>query len=184
MSKTIKSLNARLIGATVPMDDNKSNTLRFYEHISGQKPGQSLSDSYETYYVWGSGGVKLIFDAAVHDSGWNPGVMLNFRVDDLEDAEQQIQNLGGKKIAGPFPLTVHDDVFSDFRNSFEDLHFGSANEVTKLMGNSIIVMDPSGNRIILTELRPYAEKFYENGEISRHEHLQHKTGTKTSSLMP
>lgn len=178
-------LGARIIGVSVPIRDTKQS-LEFYSHLLGHKMGRSLSDSWVTYYLWGSAGVKLTFMdmSQMKQPDWETQtIMINYRVNNLHEAEKAIISMGGKKLHGPFPISVSDKVLEDFKSSYEKLMFGDAGDVTKEMGTSMICMDPSGHRFILTELKAYAEKFHENGQVSRHEMVEHVYGLSNAQKM-
>jgi predicted enzyme related to lactoylglutathione lyase len=171
-----------LIGVSVPMS-KKTETLSFYSSLLNMEAGRALNDSQEVYHLWGGSGVKLVFTVPDTKDQWEPAMMLNFRVDSLAHYESSLEAMGGKKLAGPFPLTVAKSALESFATSYEDLAYGDSSEVTSNMGTCSIMMDPSGNRIILTQLEPYAERFFEDAQISKHQRLEHKAGLNNATFL-
>jgi predicted enzyme related to lactoylglutathione lyase len=170
-------MNARLILCSVPTAAQES-TASFYAQLLGSQLGRSLWDQGKSSYTWASSGVKLAVNERQHD---REEVMLHFRVDDLDAAVKQLQAAGGQQVAGPYDLPVAKADLDGFRQSYEQLAFGPANEVEESLGTGVVVRDPEGNQVGLIQLRPYAEKFFDEGQVTRHQVLQHVVGIRNNS---
>lgn len=169
---------ARLIGINTPTHDMGPSDA-FYTALLGQELGRSLSNEVEAHHAWASAGVK--FQVTV--SQWeHDTVACNFAVDDLEAATATVEANGGRLLSGPFDLPIHPATIEAFKQSYSTLQFGNPDDIGTSLGRSAVFMDPAGNRLVLTQLAPFAEVFFDNGQISRHEQLQHQEGLAKRGL--
>lgn len=165
-------MTARLISVSVPAKDVK-RASSYYSALLGQAFGRVIAPNYEGYYAWASSGVKFTTQAAY---GPSDEVMLNFAVPDLAAELQRVTASGGRVLQDDIALTVAPSELEALSSRFESLGLGSADQVDARMGTSAVIIDCEGNRMLLTQLAPYAEAFFEGGEVTAHERRQHRAG--------
>jgi hypothetical protein len=161
-------MNARLILCSVP-STAQEGMAQFYATLLGDLV-HSRAEQGRSSYGWACSGVRLTVNQPQHEM---EKMMLHFRVDDLEDALRQLQEAGGLHVGGPYDVPVSPADLDALRSNYEQLALGSREEVEESLGRGAVVRDPEGNQIGLLQLRPFAERFFEAGSMTRHERLQH-----------
>ncbi len=152
-------MKARLIACTVP---GAAGSKDFYEALLGVKLGTAVArDPWP--YAWASAGVKL----TVGGEGWaGYGPMLSFAVDALDEATQTLMAAGGEVLQEGLQMTVPPDLFEAYAARYEEVGLGVAASVTDRLGTLTVIRDPGGSLIGLVQLEPYAEVFFEAGQLS------------------
>lgn len=158
----------RLITLTMPASDAR-NLSRFYDAVLSVNFGRTINDPATTvansaFQTWASAGVKWNISNRYSTS---ERTMAHFAVPDLAKYRTTVQASGGKIVSEPIELEYHGEFIPHYKEKFAQFKFGNASDVTATLGTMQLFSDPDNNIFGLIQLAPWAEKLFENGEISK-----------------
>jgi predicted enzyme related to lactoylglutathione lyase len=158
-------LKSKLLFVNVP-SSNPDSVVRFYNNLLGVDLARSLTEKVTSYHApIDEDGIDLNITDRQYDG---EQITCYFGVDDLDAAVSEVQQGGGKVVAGPFDVQVEDEVFEEYKKQqLEDLRGPDREEIEKNLGRSAIVVDPDGVPFGLMELTGHAQRHYNFGRHQR-----------------
>jgi len=147
---------------TIPVGDQKKGRL-FYRTLLGEPLARSLYFKHR-HHVRVSSGVLL--DVGPPERARQP-VMATFAVRNLKQTVERLEKLGGK-VVSQMPIPIDYEVLDkeEFKNEWRRLYRAEPGEN---MGNSVVMIDPFNNGIVLVEMEDWAEDAFREGHLADRE---------------
>jgi predicted enzyme related to lactoylglutathione lyase len=173
---------AKLIQLNVP-STNYRKSRTFYGTLFGDLDfAQSITEQVEAHHQpISSDGIQLTITPrqAEHET-----ITAYFAVDDLNGTLSKLEHAGGVVVREPFTLHIASGVFKDYETQVLKNH-PEIKALTDDIGRAAIILDPDGNLIGLTELRPQAHWLFKYGQhrtaLDTEQLAQHKRGIELGS---
>jgi predicted enzyme related to lactoylglutathione lyase len=151
---------AKLIQCNVPSRNIRRSRAFYRVLFDDNIPARSLTDEVEAYHQPISvDGIQLTVTPRQSEL---EQVTCYFAVDDLDATLDALERSGGQVIREPFTLYVAPEVFAAYETEVKQ-HHPETGEMRHDIGRSAIVLDPDGNAIGLTQLRPQAHWLFKYG---------------------
>ncbi len=164
---------SRLITASYPVS-NPERAAGFYGALLGTDLARSLTDQMVSFHTRISAGVELTLNPP---QGGQKNAVLHFAVDDLDSAVRELEQHGGKRVAGPFDLPLARETMERFEAAYRKA--GGRDKVGNSLGKGIIVQDPDGNAVGLIQLEPFANAAFRRGELSEEDVEERRESVET-----
>jgi predicted enzyme related to lactoylglutathione lyase len=151
-----------MVMLTIPIGDQKKGRL-FYRALLGKPLARSHYFKHR-HHVPVSSGVQL--DLGPPERARQP-VMATFAVRNLKRTIARLERLGGKVVAPEMPVPIDEEFLdTEFKDEWKRLY---GKEPRENMGNSVVMIDPFNNGIVLVEMEDWAEDAFKEGHISDRE---------------
>lgn len=164
---------AKLITCSYPTT-NPQRAAEFYGALLGVELARSLTEMV-SYHALVSAGVQLTLNQRAGEHA-----ICHFAVDDLNATIQELTQLGGSLVAGPFELQQATQTLEVFKANYALLReaFPRAAafpaQVTPSMGICAIMRDPDGNDLGLIQLASYAHIMFQKGDLDERDEKEHQ----------
>lgn len=158
------ALNAQLIMVNVPAKDPKASR-DFYSALFGIEFAPAWSDEVEGYHApVSSDGIKL----SVQEPGQGQqGLSCIFAVNNLEEAVQEIEKMGGQATRRSFSMPIAQSAIQAYAACA--VRYGVSQELATStmnnLGRAAVVKDPAGNSMVLVELEEHAHFSFKSGPL-------------------
>jgi len=158
-------LKSKLLFVNVP-SNNPESVVDFYNRLLGVDLARSLTEEVTAYHApIDEDGIDLNVTERRYD---DEKITCYFGVEDLDAAVGEVEQGGGKVVAGPYDVQVDDAVFEDYKKQQqEELHGREREDVEKSLGRSAVVVDPDGVPFGLMELTGHAQRHFNAGRYQR-----------------
>jgi len=158
------SLKAKLCMFVMPAEqDTLVKTAEFYSHIFGIEFSRTWTDVVKVFYA------PISIDATMFGVEWrdrppteNKMPFPIFVVDSLDEAEQQLQELGGQLVDERFELPIAEQGLQRYRETMLKLGLHES-QITNRVGVSRKMMDPNGNMLGLLQPDPHSQYAFKSG---------------------
>jgi predicted enzyme related to lactoylglutathione lyase len=158
-------LKSKLLFVNVP-SNNPDSVVGFYNNLLGVDLARSLTEEVTAYHApIDEDGIDINVTERRYD---DEKITCYFGVEDLDDAVGQVEQGGGKVVAGPFEVQVEDKVFEEYKKQqLKELRGQEREEVERNLGRSVVVIDPDGVPFGLMELTGHAQRHFNFGRYQR-----------------